>query len=148
LGGLAWASGAPAVYFYNSSTNAWSKLATTIALGGTWHLAEYNPVHKVVIFYSADTHALFKLSASGQITRLKDPTVSLYNGSNGLLTVDPASGDYLALTGSTLAPYKYDVQTDAWQPLSSTNAPNFNGLGVLGSVVNNYGVIMFTACSA
>ena len=134
------------VYLYKEATNQWTVLSSTVDLSDTWTLAQYNPVHKLMLFYSAGTGALYKMSGTGAITKLRNPPVSLYNGSNGLLTVDPVSGDYIALTGSSLQPYKYDVLTDTWQVLSAANQPSFTGSGVVATPINTYGAIFFATC--
>jgi hypothetical protein len=149
LGGLVWASGNGTVYLYQDDIAQWSKLATGLDLGGTWHMAEYNPVHKLLVFYSADTGALYQLSSAGQITRLKDPPVALYtgNGYNGVFTTDPVSGTFLLLTPGARDLYSYDPVSDVWQAESSTNKPDLTNEGVIASPVNTYGVTAFTACA-
>jgi hypothetical protein len=147
LGGLVWVSGSGSVYLYRPSTNQWSTIASTLAIGGTWHSAEYNPVHQVLVFYSEQTGALYKLSSSGQVTRLGDPPIALYKGGYvGPLTVDPVSGKYLALTPSTGQLYTYDVLTDVWQLQSSPTKPNFDPF-VVASSISTYGVNLFVSCA-
>src|SRR6266446_6378771 len=148
LGGLVWVSGSASVYLYRSSTNQWSTLASNLAIGGTWHSARYNPVLQVMIFYSEMTGALYRLSGSGQVTRLANPPIALYNGGLvGPLTVDPVSGKYLALRPNNGQLYTYDVQTDVWQAQSSPTKPNFDVFAV-ATPISTYGVNLFVSCGS
>ncbi|PYS31238.1 MAG: hypothetical protein DMG11_02020 [Acidobacteria bacterium] len=147
LGGLVWVSGSQSVYLYRPSTNQWSTLATNLNIGGTWHSARYNPVRQVMIFYSEMTGALYKLSSSGQVTRLGNPPISLYNSLVGPLTVDPVSGKYLALTPSGTQFYTYDVQTDVWQAQSTSTKPSFDSF-IVATPISTYGVNMFVSCAS
>src|SRR3989454_860388 len=147
LGGLVWVSGSQSVYLYRPSTNQWSTIATNLNIGGTWHSARYNPVRQVMIFYSEQTGALYKLSSSGQVTRLGNPPISLYNSLVGPLTVDPVSGKYLALTPSGTQFYTYDVQTDVWQAQSTSTKPSFDSF-IVATPISTYGVNMFVSCAS
>ena len=93
-----------------------------VSLASTWMFAEHNPVHGVTILGSS-TGALFELSGSGDLAPLQDIPVTIYDGSawNGVVTVDPVSGDYLVLTPPSRQLHVYDVVTDTWRP--SPNAP-------------------------
>ena len=66
LGRLVGVNGNSNIYLYKPSTNQRTTPATNLALGGTWHTASYNPVSTVLVFCSAGTNALYKLSRSGQ----------------------------------------------------------------------------------
>jgi hypothetical protein len=58
------------VWLFNEGTQQWSRLGT-VADGSTWQMAEYNPVHKVMLFIVGGRH--YKLSSTGQITSLANP---------------------------------------------------------------------------
>jgi hypothetical protein len=135
-----------AVYLYKESTNQWTRLAGDLNPGSTYQYAEYNPVHKVLVFVIQGVH--YKLDSSGQVTPLSAPPVGLYNGSGyvGVLTVDPVSGDYLVLTPVDRQFYTYNVLTDTWQLQSSPTKPNMNNHAVVACPVSDYGVNFFTAC--
>jgi fibronectin type III domain protein len=154
LGGVVWASGdesAPGaghVYLYNDAMDQWSVLSSNVDLSGTWHTASYNPVYKVVIFFSAQTNKLYKLDSSGQITQISSPPFTVYDGSGyvGVLTVDPVSGKYVALSATSRDLYTYDVPTDTWQAQASTNMPDLASKPIVATPVAVYGVIFYTAC--
>jgi hypothetical protein len=147
LGGLVWINGDNHVYLYKESTNQWTTLAA-VTLGGTWQTAAYNPVHKVVVFYSSGAKAFYKLSSAGQVTQLQNPPVSFYDGTgyNGTLTADPVSGKFIVLTASSHDLYAYDVTTDTWQAQSSTNKPDMTNQCVMATPINTYGVTFVAAC--
>ena len=148
LGGLIWIRSGGEIFLYTESTSQWTTLTTGLSTNGTWHFAEYNPIHKVLIFWNSGG-LFYKLSSSGQITQLQTPTVPIYDGSgfNGVLSVDPVSGKYLLLTPSSRAFYSYDVTTDTWATLASTGKPDMTGRGVIATPIASYGVTMFANCS-
>jgi hypothetical protein len=141
------------IYFWKESTNTWSNLGT-FKMGNFHNFAEYNPVHKVVIFgggtfdaggYSSD---IYKMDAAGTITKLRNSAVPL-SIPDATTTVDPVTGMYLVFVkdaNDVFQFYKYDVIADVWQ-LQSTNNPisNNSGLntGLMAAPVSTYGVVMF-----
>jgi hypothetical protein len=145
-GGLVWSQGTGEQLFFNESTQQWSSLGSDGSLSSTWMIAEYNPVHHVTILGSS-TGALFKVSSSGPVTPLGNIPVSIYDGSgwNGVVTVDPVSGDYLVVTPPPRRLHIYDVVTDTWRPsLDPLPDPDMNA--VLGTPIPAYGVTAFTHC--
>jgi len=161
LGGLVFCSGMPtagsgAVYFFNTTTNAWSKIASGLAIGDYHNFAEYNPVHHVVVLGGGNSNsAIYKLDAQKNITRLTDApaAVSSLRVNYNIFTADPVTGDYLVYggEGGSGASYKYNVVTDTWTNLNHVapfmeTAPNANGGAVflsVGSQISSYGVNMF-----
>jgi hypothetical protein len=145
----AYGSGGDAsIYLFKESTGQWTKLASNLRLTGSYYLAEYNPVLHLILFWSNGDNALYKMDASGTITQLKNPTISLYNGSTGILTVDPVSGDFIGFhspANTSYTPYRYNVASDTWTVLGGTGAPNFGGGGVIATTIPEYGVIMFAS---
>jgi hypothetical protein len=150
LDGLIWVHGELGeIWLFKESTGQWSRLGTWAAQGGgTWNFAEYNPVHKVLVFGSGGPRTLFKLSSTGQITQLNKPPVSFYDGSgyNGVFTVDPVSGEYLLLTPTLRQLYSYDVSGDLWHVQPSASKPDFNRRGVAAAPISTHGVILFVTC--
>ena len=136
------------VYLYKESTNQWTKLASGLVAGSTYQYAEYNPVHKVMIFMVRSTW--YKLTSAGQVENIAQPPFSVYNGSGyvGVVTVDPVSGLYLVLTPVTRQLYTYDVQADSWQAVSSPSKPNMSNKGVIATPLAAYGATLFTACGS
>jgi chitodextrinase len=147
LGGLVWSQGTGTQLFFSDASQQWSPLGTEASLASTWMFAEHNPVHGVTILGSS-TGALFALSSSGQLDRLGNIPVTIYDGSawNGVVTLDPVSGDFLVLTPPTRQLHVYDVVTDTWRP--SPHAPPAPGMNaVLGTPIAAYGVTAFTHCN-
>jgi hypothetical protein len=127
---------------------------------GIYHnFAEYNPVHKVVIFGGGNSSAeipggdktLYKINANGAITRQKQAPIPL-GIHKTVITVDPVSGDYLVLAANRQF-YKYDVVTDTWAQLSfptildPVQIDSTTITAVAATPVNNYGVVMLVKYS-
>ena len=110
------------------------------------NLSVYNPVYKWIGFGGGTSNTdFYKYDSLGDITQLEDfPATARVN--NSVWSVDPVSGKYILLTGSTW--YEYNPGTDNWSVLSGTPDPYSYGSAGLGSLViaipiDNYGVIMF-----
>ena len=152
LGGMVYAQGGEfgggSVYFFNSASQQWSKLADNLAnmTGGTFTLGAYNPVRKVFVF--GQNGAFYKLDSNGTVTALANPPVVFYDGGGylGNLVPDPVSGKYLFLTVGGRQLYTYDVTTDVWQTQTTTNAPNLSNTSVISAPISNYGVVVYANC--
>lgn len=147
---------------YSELDGQWHRLQQTanLPMGGYQAFAEYNPVHKVVVFGggvnpndgTVDSH-LYKLDQNGTITALKNAPFGI--GTNvTIFTVDPVSGDYLVLNNSNQF-WKYNVTTDAWARLTNppaavftTKYGNNSVFGVVGGPISTYGVTVFVTCEA
>jgi hypothetical protein len=154
-GGVVMAGGRD-VHVYRAATNSWVGPLNTTPLSdtGDYHnVAEYNPVHKVVIFGGGNgSGALYKLAANGTVTPLTAAPFQL-RVIESIVTVDPVSGDYLVF-GRNGEFYKFDV-TDgpagAWTqqpgpPPFST--PQFQSGSsavdlTVAAPISTYGVVMF-----
>lgn len=148
MGGLVWVRGWGDVWLFNESTDQWSQLGT-LPGGNTWQIAEYNPVHKVLVF--ALSSRLYKLASTGQITQLQNIPINIYDGTgqNGVFTVDPVSGDYLVLTATNRQFYTYNVLTDAWQLRPNQPSAGIGGLTnthMVATPVSTYGINLFAYC--
>jgi hypothetical protein len=141
----------PTVYFFADTATRWSGLATNLSMGGYHHFAEYNPVHKVMVFGGGNdpgARKIYKLDATGTVTPLKDAPVGL-GIQQSIFTVDPVSGDYLIFTRGEKRFRVYDVTTDTWTLKSGTppilNSPLYDdGVhGIQATPVSNYGVNLF-----
>lgn len=149
------------VRYYNPNNGTWSNGPTwSTAIGDYHNVAKYNPVYKIVIFGGGNNaqRVLYKLSADGTLKRMNNAPVNLgYN--DGFLTLDPVTGDYLAISGDGTF-RAWNPITDTWRTLSSNfsaliyqnipSAADAGGYGWPGEVdmwaaapVNTYGVIMF-----
>ncbi|MFM9885780.1 MAG: Ig-like domain-containing protein [Burkholderiales bacterium] len=150
LGGLVWVRGGGDVYLYRESTNAWTRLATGLANGGTWTFAEYNPVHKVLVFGVAASRTMYKLDSAGTVTQLRNPAAPIYDGTgwNGVFTVDPVSGTYILLTPTSRQLYTYDVLTDTWTAIAVATKPDLTRWGMMATPVDTHGVTLFAGCSS
>jgi hypothetical protein len=129
------------------NTQSWSQLASSLDFGyATWQFAEYNPVHHVMVFGNASgTKKMWKISTSGQVAQLYNLPITLYEGSAyaGVFTVDPVSGDYLALTAVNRQFYTYNVLTDTWTLCSNQPSSVISSLAnssMIATPVNTYGV--------
>jgi len=118
-------------------------------------VAEYNPVHDVLIFGGGDeSNTLYKMGRDETFTRLGTPPIAEIScGPWGtVLTVDPVSGMYLALDKAANF-YQYDVTTDTWALLTDQPqpVPHFDAYfldstkinNVVATPVSTYGVTLF-----
>jgi MYXO-CTERM domain-containing protein len=146
LGGLVWSRGTDSIWLHDSD---WSLLGDSNGISGTWLFAEYNPVHAMLIFGSAQSGMLYHLSSAGEITPAGDLPVSIYDGSawNGVVTVDPIAGDYLVLTPTNRELHIYDALTDTWE-LAANQPPDLVDGGLVAAPLDTHGVTMFTHCRA
>ena len=144
--------GARAIYGYKTADKTWSALKTGVSLGDYHQVAEYNPVHKVMIGGGGNgSSALYKIDSLGNVTTMKNAPVT-YGINQTVLTVDPAGGDYLMFTNSGQF-YAYDVLTDTWALQSGTVPIYTYGGGssvvcVVAAPVSTYGVTMFVSCNS
>jgi hypothetical protein len=168
MGGLIWvqgqsgAKGQGGVYLFNPSTSTWSALGATNTTGypmdGTFNnFAEYNPVHKVMIFGGGDngkgtsTRILYKMTSTGVITALKNAPFDLGIQHGSKVTVDPVTGDFLVFNGAHQF-WKYNVLTDTWAQLTDPPMgiwPPFPTNRIHGMVVgyiDTYGLIGTVSC--
>jgi len=162
MGGLVLVGGGY-VDFWNESTNAWSRFSPTapylpaypdyFPMGDYQNFAEYNPVHKVVLFGGGNGNTdIYKLDGAGQITKLNNAAVGL-GLTPARVTVDPVSGEYLVLNHDNSYYYSifhaYDVIADTWKVLGTplTSGHSANSAGVIAVPISTYGVTMFLANS-
>jgi hypothetical protein len=145
MGGVIWVRGWGDVWLLNESNGSWTKL-TTLPAGSTWQVAEYNPVHKVMVFAIAER--LYKMSSTGQVTQLRNHGGRIYDGSgyNGIFTVDPVSGDYLHLTATSRQFYTYNVLTDTWTQRANPTISGLSSTMIAATPVSTYGVVLFAVC--
>lgn len=169
MGGLIWVQGQSGaktqggVYLFNPSTSNWSALGATNTTGypmdGTFNnFAEYNPVHKIMIFGGGDngqgiqTRILYKLTNAGTITALNNAPFYLGTQHGSKVTVDPVTGDFLVFNSAHQF-WKYNVLTDTWTQLADPPSgiwPPFPTKRVHGMVVgyiDTYGVITTVSCA-
>ena len=147
---------AGSLYFYDIPKNHWRQLAGKLGQYAYHEIARYNPVHKVVVFGGGNdskgyrSKDLWKLDASGQVTKLRDAPLPI-GVTSTIFTVDPASGKYLVF-GREEQVYEYDVASDTWAKLNApeppifTFGPDLKGSAIFGCVaapVGNHEVVMF-----
>lgn len=137
---------------YKEQTGQWSRIAGGFPMGDPHNIAEYNPIHHVVIFGGGNgSRNLYKLNSSGQVTNLSLAPFPIAVQST-ILTVDPVSGTYLILNNDSTF-WAYNVTTDTWQQLSTAPAifsgSNNNPVvhGVIATSISTYGVTMFVKCT-
>jgi hypothetical protein len=139
---------------FSFDTNQWMRVGPgkNLSMGGLHHFAEYNPVHKLVLFGSGDgSNDIYTVNSTGQITKKGDSPVVL-GPNHTITTVDPVSGDYLVFTMGRQF-YVYDVIADSWD-LQSASVPiwtsRYSGKdvhGVVATPVSTYGINLFVTCN-
>jgi hypothetical protein len=149
LGGLVlFDNGWGGIFILIDNASQWVKIPVSSC---SYHnFAEYNPVHKVMIFGGGNGCNVFhKMDSTRNITKMKNAPMSL-GMTNIVETVDPVSGDYLFLTGGGNF-YAYDVLSDTWHRQSGS-LPIFDSRlissdnkvgGIVGAAVSTYGVSMY-----
>jgi hypothetical protein len=135
------------IMLFNFSTNQWTRHSFRPVLGVYHHFAEYNPVHKVLVFGGGNSNpAVYKMDAAGTVTRLKDAPTGDLGPANTTTTLDPVSGKYLVLDDNG-AFYEFDVVNDAWKSLGTWNnvmTGAREGAGHLPATpISTHGVVMF-----
>lgn len=148
LGGLIWVRGFGEVWRYVDSTGQWDRLAEGLDVSGTWLFAAVNPIRDEMVFGSSAQKKLYRLSATGVVSQLQDLPIQIYEGSgfNGDFTVDPVSGDYIALTAPEHDVYAFDSAADVWTAYQSAANPVLDGKSVIAASIDTYGVIGVVAC--
>ncbi len=159
MNGVIWAQGGETpccggVFLLDNATGQWRRIGSinTYALPGYSTFAEYNPVHKVVVFgggQGAGARKLFKVTAAGQVVALGDAPANLGTLAS-VFTVDPVSGDYLVLTNSKQF-YRYDVVADTWTllpdpPAGVWGTQNPFVFGMVAGPISTYGVVAVGVC--
>jgi hypothetical protein len=141
---------------WTASNNTWTRVTQpTLTIGGYHSFAEYNPVHKLVLFGGGNdpgSRNIYKVDASGQVTALNQAPVKLAI-QDSIVTVDPLGGDYLVFTTARQF-YVYRVQNDSWSlqnggtslPIWTTNFGN-PVHGVVATPLSNFGVTLFVTCN-
>ena len=80
----------------------WRELSPDVPAGSYHNIAEYNPVHKVLVFGGGvGSNDLYKIDSAGNITALKKAPINL-GIQETVFTVDPVSGEYLVFTKNNL----------------------------------------------
>ena len=65
-------------------------------MGVYQNFAEYNPVHKVMIFGGGNgSRDLYKMDNAGTITKMMNAPIDLGTTWGSITTIDPMSGDFL-----------------------------------------------------
>ncbi|VAX33491.1 hypothetical protein MNBD_NITROSPIRAE01-17, partial [hydrothermal vent metagenome] len=144
------------MYYYNQADGSFTPKGG-FSLYGIHTFAEYNPMHKVLFFGGGnykpekyDGHPLYKMDATGAITRLNDAPfyVRITSGASGsegsLVTYEPVSGTFIVLrsmndSGSSEL-WEYDITLDKWSFITADFPLGTNGVS---APISNYGVIMF-----
>ncbi len=136
------------MWLFSEASQEWSML-TTMPPGNTWQVAEYNPVHHVVLFTIEG--ALHRLDADGTVSDLGSLGQPIYDGSgyNGVLTVDPVTGDYLVSTPAGEGDrtwHAYDVIENLWGVLPTSPDVDLTNTGMVATPIADYGITLFVYC--
>jgi hypothetical protein len=151
--GLIFTDGSVGVYGCKIGTSVtWQMLKSAATMGDYHNMAEYNPVHKVVVGGGGNSSsALYKIDSNGVVTTLKNAPTT-YRILENVFTVDPVGGDYLLFTANKEF-YAYDVLTDTWTLQSGGTIPIWTTqstgplTGVVAAPVAEHGVNMFVSCN-
>jgi hypothetical protein len=113
---------------FDIQANQWKRVGSgrDMMMGSHNHFAEYNPIHKVVIFGGPSADRLYKVDADLTVSPIANGPFSMGNRS-AIVTVDPASGEYLVLRDANSF-YAYDVPSDTWHKLPG-NIPHLFTFG-------------------
>lgn len=129
------------VLAFTLATQQWRLVAKGLPMGGLHPIGQYNPQHKVVVFGGGNSgRNLYKLDATGAITKLKDTPMPLQTNGSTCLTVDPVSGVHVMVDAKKQM-YEYNVMTDTWTLLP--DAAPLNALYTVAAPINTYGVTMW-----
>jgi hypothetical protein len=110
---------------------------------GIHGVAEYNPVHKVMLFGGGDGRdqsgqRLYLMNAKGAVKKLQPPHVWMRCTPEAKLACDPVSGEYLVMGRGAEFLYAFHPLKDEWKRLPGVRAPK--GMSV---AISTYGVVMF-----
>jgi hypothetical protein len=135
------------VSLFDPQTSAWDTLARGLNMGGFHNLAEYSPVHKVVLLGGGtewnggandpDNH-LYMLDSTGQITSLGTAPIPI-DIFKADLTHDPVTGDFLFRSSSQLR--RFNPKSRTWSTLSSGSYGD--PLLQVVCAIRDYGVVAF-----
>jgi hypothetical protein len=136
------------MWLFSETTQEWSMI-DTLPPGNTWQVSEYNPVHHVVAFTIEGT--MFRLDPDGTVTDLGALGAPIYDGSgyNGVLTVDPVSGDYIVSTPAGEGDrtwHAFDVMANEWGELPTSPDVDLTNTGMVATPIADYGISLFVYC--
>ncbi len=139
--------GTSEIEFYFVERKSWTTPSGNIKTGPYHATAKYSSVDKVLIFGGGSgVSTVYKMDASGRVTRMSDSPYPLDSGGHAIFTGDPVTGKFL-LFGENGTFYVYDSVTDRWQ--SQNQRPPFFDVGPYGPVdssiaipISTYGVVM------
>jgi hypothetical protein len=134
--------------FASKISGQWSSLPWS---GSTYHyFSVYNPAHKVIFFGGGNgSRAINKLDASLKITSLGGAPIPV-GTSNGNVTTDPVSGQYLVYNGGSTF-YEYNISTNKWTSTSTLPPASIRHLfpkELAAAPVSTYGVVMYLCYDA
>jgi len=99
-----------AALLWNSRSNSWLRLGAGFPIGVYHNFAEYNPVHRVMLFGGGNppnSSAIYRLDKNGKIDSLNPAPIPL-GIQQSIVTVDPISGNFLIFTSRSEF-YEYNV---------------------------------------
>jgi hypothetical protein len=141
------------LYKLSDVTKEWGEIAPGSRTTSYHSFAEYNPVHKVVVFGGGNdsNRNFYLLNSSGQVTALNTPPVNL-EVPRVEFTHDPVTGDYLVFNHSKTF-YTYNVLTDTWASRSISGVPaaiwetsDPSQFNTLAAPISTHGVVLFVNC--
>ena len=147
---------------YDPAANTWSNPVTstqtdTLSPGNRHNAAEYSPTHRATIFGGGNDPAgsagLGMVDSNGSFSALGNAPNTFGPSNNGILSVDPVSGDFLFLNAAG-GLYKHNFATDTWAN-TGTTVPSIlmaragqSSWNVVVTPIHNYNVLMFCTHNA
>jgi hypothetical protein len=154
MGGVVWFDATGELFLLKDGAGSWSHVGAVAGFkGGTFHFAEYNPALKFLLVGGGNENALYKLSASGQITPLGNSPYPFQDGSGftANISVDPVSGEFVILPARGItspfqaSSYLYNSMTNTWS--ATPHQPPDGVYGALTTTpVSTYGVTATLVC--
>jgi hypothetical protein len=144
LGPIALHAADGAIYRFDERSRRWDKLANVPLASKNHNFAEYSSVHRVMLLGGGDeSREVWLLDERGQVRRAAQAPLPIRtsNGQDGgLVTADPASGDFVYLHASGRM-YSYDPRADQWRKGKQTPLGPVDF--TIGIPVRDHGVIMY-----
>ncbi|MGH7495715.1 MAG: T9SS type A sorting domain-containing protein [bacterium] len=134
------------VHFLSDGATGWT-LLHEVPMGNYHNIAEYSPVHKVMLLGGGNNglRQIYRLDGQGRITALNPAPVDI--GTHfSMLTLDPVTGTFLVISVAGEF-YAFDVMKDRWELLAASvpwsSDPTQTVNRTVATPISTHGVTMF-----